>query len=125
MWFFTILVAASVLWLLWTINQNTGDSLDKQTAILNELMKLNKAIEEFNKPPIAIPPAQAQTIKSTVNLININKAGIDQLTTLQGIGKSTAQKIIDSRPYNNITALTEVQGINKELLDKISSMLEC
>ncbi len=125
MWFFTLLVAASVLWLLWTINQNSGDSLDKQTAILAELMKLNKNIEELNKPPITIQPSQTEIIKSTESLININKADINQLTALQGIGKSTAQKIIESRPYSNITALAEVPGISQELLDKISSMIEC
>ena len=138
MWFFSLLVFASIIWLLWVINQNTEEALNKQTAIHAELVKLNKHMETMSQPPTQLLD-MPQTIKTPQTLvrpskttesnetkrININSASIEELTSLQGIGKSTAQKIIDARPFSNITALAEVQGVSQDLLDKISSELDC
>jgi len=52
------------------------------------------------------------------NCININTATITELDSLVGIGASTAQKIIDSRPYNLITDLLNVSGIGQATFDK-------
>jgi len=52
------------------------------------------------------------------NCININTATITGLDSLDGIGPSTAQKIIDSRPYNLITDLLKVSGIGQATFDK-------
>ena len=50
--------------------------------------------------------------------ININTANITELDSLDGIGPSTAQKIIDSRPYNSLTDLLKVSGIGQATYDK-------
>mgnify|MGYP000364859689 CR=1 FL=1 len=132
MWFFSLLVFACIIWLLWVINQNTEEALNKQTAIHAELVKLNKHMETMSQPPtqlLDMPQTLVRPSKTTesneTKRININSASIEELTSLQGIGKSTAQKIIDARPFSNITALAEVQGVSQDLLDKISSELEC
>jgi len=141
MWFFSLLVFASIIWLLWVINRNTEDALNKQTAIHAELVKLNKNMEamsqvpasSLNKSPLEPPLDISQTItqpnKTTeskeTKRININSASIEELTSLQGIGKSTAQKIIDARPFNNIAELAQVQGVSQDLLDKINAKLNC
>lgn len=52
------------------------------------------------------------------NCININTASITELDSLDGVGPSTAQKIIDSRPYNLITDLLKVSGIGQATYDK-------
>jgi competence protein ComEA len=52
------------------------------------------------------------------NCININTASITELDSLTGIGPSTAQKIIDSRPYNLVTDLLKVSGIGQATFDK-------
>lgn len=45
---FLILVALIVIiWLLWTICRNTGDALDKQTALQYEIVSLEKRMEEL------------------------------------------------------------------------------
>ena len=50
--------------------------------------------------------------------VNINTANITELDSLDGIGPSTAQKIIDSRPYNSLTELLNVSGIGQATYDK-------
>jgi competence protein ComEA len=58
------------------------------------------------------------TSDSTQTCININSATLDQLTTLNGVGESTAQKIIDSRPYEKVEDILNVSGIGQSTYDK-------
>lgn len=55
--------------------------------------------------------------------ININTATKEQLTTLNGVGDSTAQKIIGGRPYTQITDLLNVSGIGQATLDKFKDKI--
>ncbi len=58
------------------------------------------------------------TTDSTQTCININTASKDQLTTLTGIGESTAQKIIDARPYEKVEDILNVSGIGESTYEK-------
>ena len=62
-------------------------------------------------------------IKAQSKLININTASIEELDKLSGIGQITAQKIIDSRPYANITDLTSKKIVGKSLFEKIKDQI--
>lgn len=57
------------------------------------------------------------------NSININKAGLQSLIQLPGIGEKTAQKILDLRKlkgkFGKIEELLEVKGIGPSKLGKI------
>lgn len=55
---------------------------------------------------------------STQTCININTATKDQLTTLDGIGESTAQKIIDARPFEKVEDILNVSGIGESTYEK-------
>lgn len=59
--------------------------------------------------------------------ININKAGIDELSQLPGIGIKTAQKIIESRKqrgrFTSIDELLDVKGIGEKKLEKIKKIV--
>lgn len=55
--------------------------------------------------------------------ININTASIDQLDSLPGIGPSTAQKIIDARPYTSTDALLDVKGIGDSTYEEIAGLV--
>ena len=51
--------------------------------------------------------------------ININSAVIQILEEIPGVGPSTAQKIIDGRPYGSIEDLLNVKGIGEATLEKM------
>lgn len=61
---------------------------------------------------------ETNTGGTNTECVNINTATKEKLTTLNGVGESTAQKIIDGRPYAQITDLLNVSGIGQATLDK-------
>jgi len=55
--------------------------------------------------------------------ISINNATLQELETLNGVGPSTAQKIIDGRPYTKIEDLLNVSGIGEATLNKFKDSI--
>lgn len=58
--------------------------------------------------------------------VNINTADAELLCTLDGIGPSTAAKIISfrsTRPFEHIRDITLVQGIGEKTFDKIKAKI--
>ncbi|MFH2066080.1 MAG: helix-hairpin-helix domain-containing protein [Pseudomonadota bacterium] len=57
--------------------------------------------------------------KITIQKININKASIEELTTLDRVGKQYAQRIIDFRekngPFQKPEDITRVKGIGDKI----------
>ena len=63
------------------------------------------------------------TNTSNNSKINVNKASVAELDTLSGIGVVYAQKIIDNRPYKDITDFYANSGIPKSTVDKIKDKI--
>lgn len=65
--------------------------------------------------------------KENVDLVNINKANINDLLNLTGIGESKAKSIIEYRDKNgefkDIDELKNVSGIGEALFDKIKDKI--
>lgn len=55
--------------------------------------------------------------------ININTASPQELDSLPGIGKVTAQKIIDNRPYNSVEELLTKKVVRKSVYQKIKDLI--
>lgn len=69
-------------------------------------------------------PSQLNTSQTTINeKININTASSDELDTLPGIGKTTADKIIKNRPYSIIEELLTKKAVNKSVYQNIKDLI--
>ena len=70
------------------------------------------------------PPAAAAAQKATINL---NTATLDQLETLPGIGRKTAERILEQRQksggFKKIEELMNVKGIGEKSFLKIKPMV--
>lgn len=56
-------------------------------------------------------------------LVNINSASQTQLEALPGIGPSTAQKIINNRPYQTLEELVSKKALGQSLFSKLKDQL--
>lgn len=56
--------------------------------------------------------------------VDINKASLQELTTVKGIGESLGQLIIENRPYLALRDLVKVPGISDNKLDTLMPYLK-
>ena len=76
----------------------------------------------FTMMTVALMMAWAvPALAEEAGLVNINTAGIEQLMTLDGIGESYAERIIEFRekngPFQNPEDLLKVKGIGEKTLE--------
>ncbi len=64
------------------------------------------------------------TNTSNIILIGINTATASQLDTLPAVGSVTAQKIIDNRPYSDISELLSKKVVGKSTFEKIKDLVD-
>lgn len=68
-------------------------------------------------------PTTPNIQNQTSSLININTASLEELDQLPGVGKVTAQKIIQNRPYQSVEELLTKKVLKKNLYEKIKDSL--
>lgn len=76
-----------------------------------------------NKSQNAKGKSQNYASGETSNQVNINSASAAELESLSGIGKVTAQKIVDGRPYTATEELLEKKIVGKSVFDKIKEKI--
>lgn len=96
----------------------------KAEILENKVFDSNQESSDFNKSNF-IPNTKKQ--KLAENSIDLNKASLEELTLLPGIGEKTAEKILAFRKasgrFNNIDELLEVRGIGESKLEKIKKYI--
>lgn len=69
----------------------------------------------------------SKTVKKGSKSVNINTAGVDDFSTLPGIGPATAQKIVDYRKENgnfsNVEDIKKVKGIGEKKFEAMKDFL--
>lgn len=60
-----------------------------------------------------------QSSTSSQEKVNINRASLNELIALPGIGEVYAQRIIDARPYQSIEGLKSVAGIGSKRYEQL------
>jgi competence ComEA-like helix-hairpin-helix protein len=83
--------------------------------------KQTPVVEEKLTTPSS-PDSTGTTDESGVDCVNINTASKEELTILNGVGDSTAEKIIQGRPYTQVEDLLNVSGIGEATLAKFEDM---
>lgn len=85
----------------------------------------NQEVLDFNER--IFDKNEEKKTSSKISKININKAGVNQLKTLPGIGEKTALSIIEWRNKNgnfkSVYQLLEVKGIGNAKLEKIKQYI--
>ena len=84
---------------------------------------INMAQKLTDGEKIYIPSTDDQNNLKSSLTININMATLAELDGLPGIAEITAKKIVDGRPYQNISQLIEKKIISKTVFDKIKDKL--
>ncbi len=73
------------------------------------------------------PAPEASVVSPQRSQVNVNTAGVQELTTLPGIGPALAERIValrkESGPFRRAEDLLAVRGIGPKLLDKIRDRL--
>ncbi len=101
---------AAVLWIGWPAPKDTPSPVEP-----NQPMTLQAA------PGPASGPAKAPS------KIDLNLAGVDELTLLPGVGPVLAQRMVEWRKahgrYRSVEDLQEVKGIGKKRLEQLRPLV--
>ena len=119
--FLMFLLICAAVWLLWNICKNTGDMLDKQTAIQYELVSLEKKLDALTDKLASEPTATSAVPQPT--RVNINTSNLKEIMQLPRIGKALAQRIIAGRPYASISDVKRVQGVSEDMFNELKPLI--
>jgi len=79
--------------------------------------------QPVNPAPAKAPPVITDGANDPQVPMDINTATLAELDTLPGVGPSTAQRIVDGRPYGAIEDLMRVKGIGQATFDKLKERI--
>ena len=73
--------------------------------------------------PLEAARDEGGSVSSASSKVDVNRAGVEELTSLPGIGPALAKRIVEYRqengPFRSVDDLMAVKGIGPKLLGKI------
>ena len=110
-------------------NETKNEETKKDNNIIytNEKYTDDKNENKINEASETQSNTKNNSNETTYQIININKASLDELITLPGIGNSIAEKIITYRTnnkFNSIDDIKNVSGIGDAKFNKIKKYIE-
>lgn len=95
--------------------------VDGQKIYIPNKSEQSKVLSASKSDGESTPPVSPSVQVS--GTVNINSASQKELEALWGIGPATAQKIIDQRPYSDVSELLSKKILKKNVYDKIYTEL--
>ncbi|MGY3724799.1 competence protein ComEA [Granulicatella balaenopterae] len=107
-------------------NKANDQQVNLAQKLTDQAMIVIPSIEQVtDNSSMAVEEVMIKTPDSQSGKININTAGIEELTTLSGIGEKKAQQIIDYREENGsfkaVDDLVNVSGIGQKTVEKLKA----
>ncbi len=90
--------------------------------VLNKTEKLKDGIKLYI--PKKSDATQVSVGKKASRMVHINSASASELEDLNGVGVSTAEKIISNRPYSRIEELVEKKVLGQKVFDQIKQQID-
>ena len=114
-------VALLVLWIGWPLSEQGG--LEKPRAPSHKQATGSQGLAERSSVITQSPANQC----SRLSRLDLNRATVEELQRLPGIGKTLAQRVVERRrehgPYRTVDELTEVKGIGGKRLARVRPLL--
>ena len=96
---------------------------DADSAYIAKYINLAKTVQNEEKIYIPLKTEGQDSVLEPIP-ININTASLEELTSLPRIGETTAQKIIDHRPYSSVDQLLKQKVVSATLFNTLKPLIQ-
>lgn len=90
---------------------------DKIIKVRSEMVPMSGGL----KSTIPVATVEILTPEENLAIKLVNESGIEDLTSVKGIGPKTASKIISSRPFSSFKDLSEQVNLHSDVLERLQA----
>jgi len=100
-----------------------GLGKSKADAMQGKITFGSTSAKKSSKTPSSASSQSHKSSSAATAPVNVNTADLATLETLPGVGATTAQRIIDGRPYSNLNDLEQVKGLSKTKVEAMKNQI--